>query len=96
MMWIAIQWAQVTAGVGFPLLGAPERLLPHAVGKWYSSLRGFLADSEFTPEIVNTYTVCVRWVHDRFLMDDVLAGGTRTVKYKLSADACYTSKSNAS
>ncbi len=32
MMWIAIQWAQVTAGMGFELLGKPERLLPHAVG----------------------------------------------------------------
>jgi hypothetical protein len=74
MMWIAIQWAQVTAGVGFALLGTPERFIPHAIGKWLLSLRDFLADSEFTLEIVNTYTVSLRRVHDRILMDDVLAG----------------------
>jgi hypothetical protein len=73
-MWIAIQWAQVTAGVGFHLLDAPERFLPHAVGKWFSSPRDFLADSEFTLEIVNTRSVYLRWVHDRILMDDILAG----------------------
>jgi hypothetical protein len=38
------------------------------------SIRDFLADSEFTLEIVNTYTVCPRRVHDHILMDDVLAG----------------------
>jgi hypothetical protein len=79
MMWIAIQWEKVTAGVRFPLLGIPERFLPHAVGKGYSSLRDFLADSEFTPKIVNTYTDCLR--------HNVLAGGT--VKYKLQRCRLY-------
>jgi hypothetical protein len=74
MMWIAIQWAQVTAGVGFALLGKPDRFLPHAVGKWLLFLRDFLADLEFTLEIANTHIVCLRRVHDRILMDDVLAG----------------------
>jgi hypothetical protein len=32
----------------------------------------FLADSEFTLEIANTYTVCLRWVHDRILVDDAV------------------------
>jgi hypothetical protein len=73
-MWIAIQWAQVTAGVGFELLGKPERFLPHAVGQWLLSLCDSLADSEFTLEVVSTYTVRLRRVHDRILMDDVLAG----------------------
>jgi hypothetical protein len=54
MMWIAIKWGQVSAGVGFALLGKPERCLPHAVGQWLFSLRDFLADSEFTLKIVNT------------------------------------------
>jgi hypothetical protein len=69
-MWIAIHWVQVTAGVGFALLGEPERFLPHTVGKWFSSLRDFLA---VTVETVSTYTVCIRRAHDRILMDDVLA-----------------------
>jgi hypothetical protein len=55
------------------LLGAPERFLPHAVGKWFSPLRDFLAGSEFTLDIANTYTVCLRRVRDRILIDDVLA-----------------------
>jgi hypothetical protein len=73
-MWIAIQWAQVTAGVGFALLDTPERFIPYAIGKWLLSLRDFLADSEFTLEIVNICTVSLRRVHDRILMDDVLTG----------------------
>jgi hypothetical protein len=86
MMWIVIQWAQVTAGVGFPLLEALERFLPHAVDKRFLSISDFLADSEFTLEIVNTYTVCLRRVHDRILVGNVLAGSLlviRTVRYKL-------------
>jgi hypothetical protein len=74
MMWIAIQWAQVTAGVGFALLDQPERFVPHAIGKWLLALRDFLADSEFTLEIVNTYTVSLRRIHDHILMEDVLTG----------------------
>jgi membrane protein required for beta-lactamase induction len=70
MIWIAIQWTQVTAGMGFALLGAPERFLPHAFGKWFSSLRDFPADSEVTLDIVNIYKVCTRRVHNRILMDD--------------------------
>jgi hypothetical protein len=60
MMWIAIQWAQVTAGVGFALLAEPWRLLSHAVGQWISSLCNFLKDSELTLLIDNTYTVRIR------------------------------------
>ena len=73
-MWISLQWAQVTAGVGFYLLGEPDRFLPHAVGKWFLSLRDFLADSELTLEVANTYKVTKRRDHDRILMDDALAG----------------------
>jgi hypothetical protein len=65
---------KVTTGVVFALLGEPWRFLPRAVGKWLSSLRHFLADSECTLAIVNTYTVYLRRVHDRILMDDELAG----------------------
>jgi hypothetical protein len=71
MMWIAKQWAQVTAGVEFALLGKPERFLPHAVGKWLLSLRDFLADSQFT--ITHTPSVYVEST-DRILTDDALAG----------------------
>ena len=73
-MWISIQWAQVTAGVGFALLGEPDCFLPHAVGTWFLSLRDFLADSEFTLEVANTYAVSKRRDHDRILMDDALTG----------------------
>jgi hypothetical protein len=70
MVWTAIQWIQVAAGVGFALLAEPWSFLTHAVGKWFSSLvRDFLTDSECTIEIANTYRVCTRRVHDRILME---------------------------
>jgi hypothetical protein len=56
------------------LTAETERFLPHAVGQRLLSLRDILADSEFTLEIVNTYTVQLRQVHDRILMDDVMTG----------------------
>jgi hypothetical protein len=52
----------------------PWRFLPHAVGRWFSSLRDF-NDSECTIEKANTNgTVCTRRVHHRILMDDAMAG----------------------
>jgi hypothetical protein len=74
MIWSSTQWAQVTAGAGFALLGEPWQFLPHATGKRFSSLRDFLADSGCTLAIANTYTVYLRRVHDRILLDDALAG----------------------
>jgi hypothetical protein len=62
------------SGVGFAILAEPWRLLPHAVGHWLPSLREFLASSECTIEIANTYTVCPRRVHDRILMEDAMLG----------------------
>jgi hypothetical protein len=59
-MWTAIQWNKDTAGVGFAILTEPWRSLPHAVGQWIPSLCEFLASSECTIEIANTYTVCAR------------------------------------
>jgi hypothetical protein len=74
MMWTAIQWTQVTAGVGFAVLAEPWRYIPHEVGQWLPSLRDFLADSECTIEIAGTYTVSTRRVHDSILMEDAMAG----------------------
>jgi hypothetical protein len=48
------------------------RTLPHSVGLWLPSLCEFLADSECTIEITNTYTVCIRQAHDRILMEDAM------------------------
>jgi hypothetical protein len=67
-----LQWAQVAAGVGFPVLAEPWRELPHGVGQWFSSIRDFLVDSECTIQIANTYTVTTRRVHDNILMEDAM------------------------
>jgi hypothetical protein len=72
------------------------RFLPHAVGNWLSSLRDFLANTEFTLETVSTNTVYLRRVHDRIVMDDVLAGSYTNSEIQAIKDASYTSKSNAS
>jgi hypothetical protein len=66
------------------LLDKPERFLPHVVGTWLLSLRDFLADSEFTLEIVNTYMTAFSWT-------TYWQGFTRG-----STDAANVSKSNAS
>jgi hypothetical protein len=73
-MCILIQWTQVTVGVGFAILTEPWRSLPHSVGQWLPSLCEFLADSECRIEIANTYTVRIRRVHDRILMEDAMTG----------------------
>jgi hypothetical protein len=73
-MWTAIQWNQVTAGVGFAILTGPWRSLPHVVGQWIPSLCEFLASSECTINIANTYTVCTRRIRDRILMEDAMTG----------------------
>jgi hypothetical protein len=73
-MCMLIQWTQVTVGVGFAILTEPWRSLPHSVGQWLPSLCEFLADSECTIEIANTYTVRIRRVHDRILMEDAMTG----------------------
>ena len=67
-----IQWTQVTTGVGFAILSERWRSLPQTDGQWFSSLCDFLADSECTVEIANTYTVCTRRVHVRILMEDAM------------------------
>jgi hypothetical protein len=73
-MWIAIQWTQVTAGVGFALLTEPWRV-SYSCSRHRPllySLRDFLADFECTLKIADTYTVCIHRVHDRILMKDAL------------------------
>jgi hypothetical protein len=44
----------------------------HAGGKWLFSLRHFLADSECTHEIANTYILSTRWANDCILMEGAL------------------------
>jgi hypothetical protein len=72
MIWCLLQWTQVTVGVGIPVLAEPWRDLPHGVGEWLASERDFLADSECTIEITNTYRVTNRRVHDSILMEDAM------------------------
>jgi hypothetical protein len=75
MMWTAIQWNQVTAGVGFAILTEPWRSLPHAVGQWMDSLSLRIPCLlECTIDIANTYTVCTRRIHDRILVEDAMTG----------------------
>lgn len=75
MMWIAIQWTQVSAGVGSldsPNLGGfyPTQ----SASGFVSSLRDFLTDSECTLEIASPYTVGIRQVDDLILKEDALTG----------------------
>jgi hypothetical protein len=69
-MWAFLQWTHVTAGIGFAVLAESWRYVLKGLGQWFSSLRVFLADSECTIEISDTYTVTPRRVHDRILTED--------------------------
>jgi hypothetical protein len=51
MIWIVIQWIQVTTGVS-----ESWRFLSSAVGKWFTSVHNFLADSDCTLAIDIAHT----------------------------------------
>jgi hypothetical protein len=95
MMWTAIQWTQVTAGVGFAVLAEPWRDIPRS-RSMDPSLRDFLTDSECTIEIANIYTVRIRRVHDSILMEDAMTGNFTDGETRRSIAADCTFRSNVS
>jgi hypothetical protein len=96
MMWTAIQWAQVAAGVGFALLGKPERFPPLQPANGHCLFAAFLLTwnshlrlSTHTQSVYAGSTTAFTWT-------TYWQGFTRIVKHKGSTDADITSKSNAS
>jgi hypothetical protein len=58
-------------GISFDSFEHPNRLLSHALGGWFTSVRDYLSDSGFglTKPL---YTVSTRRKRDKVLMDEVL------------------------
>jgi hypothetical protein len=70
---IGLQWFQLINGTSYDSFEQPNRLLPHAVGSWFISIRQFLTASGFGLKFTKPlYDVSTRRTHDKVLMDDVL------------------------
>ena len=72
---IALQWAQFTTGVSFPILTKPKIPLPHLESIWFTNLRTFLATHNLTMEVANPGILPSQRQHDRFIMDVVIESG---------------------
>ena len=72
---IALQWAQHTAGVSFPILKKPETPLPHLESVWFTNLRTFLATHNLSIEVEHPGIIPSQRQNDVFLMDIVIASG---------------------
>ena len=78
MLRVAVAWAQINTGVGYPIFAHAVSSLPHFESKWLGSLRHFLRlidgklrlDTAFVPEIQR--------VNDSYIMDHILERGSFT------------------
>jgi hypothetical protein len=70
---IGLKWIQLINGISSDSFEHPNRLLPHAVGSWFISIRQYLTASGFGLKLTKPlYTASTRRTHDKVLMDDVL------------------------
>jgi hypothetical protein len=96
-LWIATQWARSQQECDSPCLANQSDSYQMQSANSCCLFATFLLPRNSHLRL-STHTQSVyaeRRVHDRIIMDDVLAGFTWIVKYKGSTDADYTSKSNA-
>ena len=72
---IALQWAQFTTGVSFPILTKPKIPLPHLESIWFTNLRTFLATHDLTIEVANPGILSSQRQNDGFIVDIVIESG---------------------
>jgi hypothetical protein len=73
-MWlIALHWAQLQSGFHIPLLQDPMVPAPHLESLYITSLREFLSSINGSIVTEHSYTTPLQRVHDRAIMDDVIA-----------------------
>jgi hypothetical protein len=78
-MWlIALHWAQLQSGVHTLLLQDPKVPAPHLESLYISSLREFLASINGSIVTEHSYTIPMQRVHDRAIMDVVIASNLST------------------
>ena len=71
MLRIQLEWLQLYAGIECPVLEATS-IIPYLPSGWLSNLHYLLVDAGLTVQIVDTWTIQCRWMHDRIIMDYVL------------------------
>jgi hypothetical protein len=70
---IGLQWFQLINGLSFDSFENSNRLLPHAVGSWFISIRQYLTTSGFGLKFTKPlYTVSTRRTHDKVLMGNAI------------------------
>jgi hypothetical protein len=75
---IALHWAQLQSGFHTPLLQDPTVSTPHLESLYISSLREFLALINRSIITEHSYTILLQRVHDRAIMDVVIASNLFT------------------
>jgi hypothetical protein len=78
-MWlIALHWSQLQSGFHIPLLQDPTVPAPHLEGLYITSLKEFLASINGSIITEHPYTILLQRVHDRAIMDVVIASNLFT------------------
>jgi hypothetical protein len=78
-MWlIVLHWAQLQSGFQTPLLHDPTVPAPHLESLYISSLREFLSSINGSIVTEHAYTIPLQQVHDRAIMDVVIASNLFT------------------
>ena len=73
---IAVAWAQVNTGVGYPIFEHVIPSLPHFESKWLNMMRHFLRMIQGRLRLSETFLPEIQRVNDSFIMDHVLERGT--------------------
>ena len=69
---IAVSWAQLNVGVGWPILFNVKTPLPHFESEWFRVLRNFLHSIDGRIRLDHTYVPSLQRVNDDYIMDIVL------------------------
>ena len=72
MMKTALDWAQLVAGTGAPILSNPSQPLPHVDAGWITSIRPALAKFGFTIKFTNLWQDYLQREGDSFIMKELL------------------------
>ena len=72
---IAVSWAQINTGVGYPIFQNVVPPLPHFESKWLQSMRNFLRLIQGELRLDTPSVPAIQRVNDSFIMDHVLEHG---------------------
>ncbi len=71
---IAVSWAQLLAGVSYPILSQPDTDLPHLDPmKWIPAIRKCLSTTEVSLELAQTFVKQLQQENDEFIMERAMS-----------------------